>query len=313
MARPSAKRARAIAAGAKIGVLAMTVGAFSTTSEIGCKADPPAARMSRRGEVCAVSSDCADGLACLPIPGSVGGGGICVTGSFKVAPTAKECVLVECQNPSDCCDQTLAAGCNELKMLCSADAGTGSTEACLQYTSECGCQNGTIDCRAGKCISHCKIDSDCTLRAAGSRCAGGTCVQCTIDSDCGGGQTCKTGKCQAPCVSDGECSGFDRCIGGQCIPSGCQADRECIASTRNVDARCGTDGKCIVPCQTDLECGNPTNYNFFSCIDQQCTYVGCESDKDCRLFYTGPSDASVLPLREKVMCKDPGAVGAVTH
>jgi hypothetical protein len=234
-----------------------------------------------------------------------------VTGNFKIAQTAKECAIVECSIVSDCCDDSLAAGCAQLRTLCAAEAGTGSTQACQQYAIQCGCENGTIECRGGKCLSHCMIDTDCAQRGAGVRCSGGSCVQCTIDGDCQPGKTCVTGMCQAPCGSDGECGGFDRCIGGKCIPSGCQTDRECIAATRNVDARCGTDGKCIVPCETDLECGNPRDYSFFSCIDKQCTYVGCESDKDCRLFYTGVSDASTLPLKQHAVCRDPGAVGVV--
>jgi len=276
----------------------------------GCGDDQGAAvRASRRGETCRVTNDCAEGLACTPIPG---GSGFCVTAQFRVPVTAKECAIVECASPADCCDEALTAGCTELRQLCLADAGTGSTQACQRYEDQCLCASGRIDCEVGRCVSHCTSDNDCTSSFdLGRRCSGGVCVQCAVDGDCSGGRQCVTGQCQAPCISDGDCGGFDRCVSGRCIASGCQIDRECVAATRNVEARCGTDGKCIVPCETDLECGDPTAYSFFSCIDKQCTYVGCESDKDCRLLFTGPSDASTLPAKQHVVCRDPGILGAV--
>jgi hypothetical protein len=68
-------------------------------------------------------------------------------------------------------------------------------------------------------------------------------------------------------------------------------DRECVLATKNVEATCKS-GKCSVPCQSDIECGSPTNYRFFSCIDHECVYTGCDSDKDCEVALTGGSDAS---------------------
>jgi hypothetical protein len=58
---------------------------------------------------------------------------------------------------------------------------------------------------------------------------------------------------------------------------------ECIAVTQNVQATCG-DSKCSVPCQTDLECGNPMSYNFLACVSGTCVNVGCESDEQCRIM-----------------------------
>ena len=314
-------RGRAIVGSAVL----LAAAAAASVAQSGCGKDGEAttSRASRRGELCQVTNDCADGLSCAPIaPGGGGlngggggasGGGVCVTGQFHISPTAKQCSIVECSNASDCCDDSLAAGCEQLRVLCQADAGTASAQACQQYAQQCGCLTGQIQCQMGKCVSHCTTDLNCTDQGSGRRCAGGHCVQCAIDGDCAPGSTCVTGGCQAACTGDGDCGGFDRCISGKCLASGCQTDRECVASTRNVDARCGTDGKCIVPCETDLECGNPTSYNFFSCIDKECTYVGCDSDKDCRLFYTGPADSSTLPLKQHAVCRDNGALGTVVQ
>ncbi len=271
------------------------------------KDDPLLVRNSRKGEACRVTADCDDGLACAPISG--GAGGLCVTGAFHVRPTAKDCAVVECAAVGDCCDPSLAGPCAQLRERCiDRDAGEMSS-VCLQYREQCGCVNGTTDCERGACVSRCAVDKDCSLAGAGRRCSGGKCVECTIDSDCGG-ELCVNGKCQPACTNDGDCAGFDRCLDGRCIPSGCQVDRECVALTRNVDARCATDGKCLVPCETDLECGSPTNYSFFSCIDHECTYVGCESDKDCSLFLAGSSGA--LPSKQHAVCRDRGAIGDVT-
>lgn len=244
------------------------------------------------------TDDCSAGLSCLPAPG--GGGGVCVTGEFKVSQTAKECAIIQCTQSIDCCP-TPPATCPQLAAAC-ADGG-GSPSACAQYNALCKCDALRYDCTEGRCRARCNIDSECggTLR-----CSGGKCVECVDDSTCATGFTCINGACQAPCQGDGDCPAFNRCAAGKCVESGCQTDRECVAATRNVEATCGTDGKCIVPCQTDLECGNPKAYNFYSCINRQCVYVGCASDKDCLLYYTGFSDAGIANPNGKthVLCRD---------
>jgi len=276
-------RAQALVVAARAIPVLVPVLALVLVVQSGCSKDDSASgRMSRRGEVCQVARDCEDGLFCAPVPS--GSGGVCVTGSFKIAQTAKSCVLLECAGASDCSD-----------------------------LDQCGDAGSSVDCELGKCVCRCSDDTQCTSSLDGNQyCSGGKCVQCTRDDNCGGsGRTCVNGTCQDGCTNDGACGGFDRCVNGHCIPSGCQTDRECVAATRNVDSRCGTDGKCIVPCETDLECGSPTNFSFFACIDKQCTYVGCETDKDCRLFFTGPSDASTLPPHETAVCQDNGVLGSV--
>lgn len=269
-----------------------------------CSEDAATARASRRGETCRVTNDCAEGLACLPVPGGLGG--TCVNGEFRIAPTAKECAVVECTTGPDCCDGATTANCARLRADCLNDAGADPRASCEAYVAQCGCETGRIDCVRGKCTSHCEADRDCSTVGAGRRCSGGNCVQCALDGDCLPGSQCINGKCTPPCNGDGDCAGFGRCVSGRCVASGCQTDRECVASTRVVDARCGTDGKCIVPCETDLECGTPTGYSFFSCIDRRCTYVGCESDKDCRLFLTSGPDASALSSKQHAVCREPG-------
>ena len=286
-------------------------GALVAVALVACSSEDSAApRLSRRGEACRVTGDCSEGLACTPIPG--GAGGRCVTGEFHVRPTSKDCAIVECTKASDCCDDANAVNCDALRKQCTGSDAGPTSDACLIYRQQCGCESGTIDCEVGSCVSRCSVDRDCAEIGAGRRCSGGKCVQCTTDPDCSAGLQCVNGFCHAACTNDGDCNGFDRCLNGRCIASGCQADRECIASTHKVDARCGTDGKCIVPCESDLECGNPNEYAFFSCIQKECTYVGCESDKDCRLFLFGTADAGSLGPHSHAVCRDRGVIGDVT-
>jgi hypothetical protein len=108
-------------------------------------------------------------------------------------------------------------------------------------------------------------------------------------------------------MSDSDCPLFDRCTNGKCVDSGCQTNRECVAATHNVESTCGTDGKCIIPCATDLECGSPTSYQFFSCINRQCTFVGCQSDKDCEL-YLG-LDGGTSANKNHPVCRDKQTAG----
>jgi len=284
-----------------------TIAAFafvgiSTIAIQGCsKDDSNDRRLSQKGETCQTTNDCAGGLSCIPATtGPSGGVGVCVTGEFKIAQTTKECAVIQCAQPVDCCP-TPPPSCQLLQAAC-ADAGATSF-ACEEYDAECKCDASRYDCTDGQCKGRCQADTDC----GAGKCSGGRCVQCVDDSTCTNGKTCVNGACQAPCTSDGDCPAFNRCNAGKCVDSGCKSDRECVAATRNVEATCGTDGKCIIPCQTDLECGSPKAYQFYSCINRQCVYVGCASDKDCELYLTGGSDAGIPSsgsVPTHIVCRD---------
>lgn len=284
------------------------------------------ARLARKGEACQTTNDCSPGLACIPqsTVGSsssgvvaVGGLGVCVVGVFNVAPTSKECAVIECTAPKDCCpDNALSKeACDNYKENCLlADGGF----SCQQYDLYCNCKEEKYSCDNGECSTKCITDEQCedTPGAGGSKCLGSKCVQCAADTDCKtegeDKELCVNGKCQAECKGDGDCPGFKRCNAGRCLDGTCQTSRECIAATRNVEATCGTDGKCIVPCQTDLECGNPKGYTFFSCINNQCTYTGCESDKDCGLML-GNRDEDDDVSRDHIVCREKTKPGPVTQ
>jgi len=244
------------------------------------------ARTSQKGEVCQTTNDCAPGLACVP---NGTAGGVCEMDQFNVSATGKLCQEVQCAMPVDCCPQPPGGyTCMELQMMC-ADAGPFPPYPCSEYSTYCNCDGSKYNCTMGKCVPHCTMDSDCYTSGTGSKCNNGTCAQCAQDSDCtsaAAGSKCNNGVCMPPCTSDSDCPDFMRCNSMQCATSGCKTDRECVAFTKHVDSTCdpGDGGTCIIPCQTDTECGgSPEDYNFVSCINGTCTNVGCESDKDCEL------------------------------
>ena len=182
---------------------------------------------------------------------------------------------------------------------------------CKAYDALCTCHPNAHACSNARCFDLCQSDFDCPRGAALGKCAAGVCVQCAVDADCASsGLACVNGKCQPPCISDGDCPGFERCVGTVCVASGCQSDRECVASTRNVSATCGADGRCRVPCVSDLECGSALDYTFLSCIGGTCTYTGCQSDKDCRLLLA--PDGGALPSSDHVFCRETPPAGQTT-
>lgn len=285
-------------------------------------------RTGKKGEACQTTRDCAPGLACIPriisSSGSngqlVSGGGTCVVGVFNVAPTNKECARTECDKLEDCCQKSQGSSsfCSTYKEICEAPGATNPI--CDTYRTTCVCDANRTACEAGVCVTKCVDDGNCRTTGPNGtqgKCVGGKCGQCSADTDCkvlGDDQTCVNARCQAPCKGDGDCDGFDRCVAGKCIAGGCRSSRECIAATRNVEAVCGTDGKCIIPCQTDLECGNPNGYTFFSCIANQCVYTGCDTDKDCRLFFEGvgtSSGSSGTTDTTHYVCREKGLPGNI--
>ena len=273
-------------------IAALAAASFAAT---GCNSssnnDP---RKSKKGEVCETTSDCADQLSCVP-RATAGGGGVCVQGEFKVAPTAKECAVIQCQQPVDCCP-TPPPSCVSYDQQCKQ----GSMTACDEYNRYCKCDGAKFACNNGACSAQCQTNTDCF----GGTCSNGACIQCQDDSGCTNGNVCSSsGQCVPPCQTDTDCPSFNRCDTGKCVDSGCASDRECIAATKNVTATCAKDKTCVVPCDTDLECGNPEEYKFYSCIKSQCVYVGCASDKECQLYLQGQSGQTGT-THGQIVCRD---------
>jgi len=242
---------------------------------IGCSeeekaADPPV--LSQKGESCRVRSDCQSGLACVSQ--------VCITGEFSISETANECAIIECSQASDCCP-TLSSQCQYYQQDCQQ----GSQSACEYFDQMCKCNPQDWSCEQGACRAHmtCSQTKPCP---GNWQCHwdSSTCFECMEDSNCFEGKVCWANQCVNKCNLDSDCPGFHRCQDSICVESGCQSDRECAAATKNALAVC-VDQKCLEPCQTNLECGDPEHgFTFKACINGQCTYVGCETDKECQLY-----------------------------
>jgi hypothetical protein len=248
-------------------------------------------QVSKRGESCQSSGDCETGFICVR--------NVCSVGSYNLTPTGKQCFLVDCHAPEDCCPPP-SPNCAILQ----ADCEAGFTFECQSYQAQCVCDATKFSCDQGKCVQSCtpsdggigSFDS-CRLFGSTFSCVGGKCVECTKDADCmsfdGKQRICKDNKCQGKCDKDSDCDPFFRCDLGTaaCVYVGCQTHLECVAKTGNPLAVC-ENMKCGVPCKSDPECGVTTGVGGLEgvalglqvCIDAHCVDVGCDSDDQCRIL-----------------------------
>ena len=249
------------------------------------------AGVSKRGESCQSSGDCESGFICVQ--------GTCTVGSYNLQPTGKQCFLVACHAPEDCCP-TPPSICPSLQTECEA----GFTSECAQYQQQCVCDASKFSCDEGKCSQSCTpgdnvstFDS-CRFFGSNLTCVGGKCVECTTDSQCfdsfdGKPQVCKDNKCQSKCAKDTDCDPFYRCdtASQACVYAGCKTNLECVSKTGNPLAVCDNT-KCGVPCKSDPECratsfgGTPDGVmpGLQVCVDAHCVDVGCDSDDQCRIL-----------------------------
>ena len=246
---------------------------------------------------------------CLPqLPGCVpkecsrtaecAGGGVCV-GRCAVSSG-------ECRGNVDClANKCLEGRCSLNFTACQSDA------ECAPNTcagGSCACDNPSYlpehpVCKdpacEGLCLwtcedSRCVLPSDCTTSddcvGAAPHCVEGACVECTVGTDCSFGKICLDGRCETACREDAQCGLFEACQGGECIYVGCRSDRECalVPDVRSLGLQPGVDsrllrchteqgaGRCLIPCQTDSQCG-PTEV----CSGGRCQYIGCETNDEC--------------------------------
>jgi hypothetical protein len=264
------------------------VGALFAACSSSDKATVEPSRLSARGESCRLSGDCEPGLVCVR--------GTCSVGSLNLTPTGKQCVLVSCHEPKDCCP-TPPADCASLLQSCEA----GLSFDCQTYQSLCTCDGSKFQCESGKCSQMCTpsngvTQDTCKVMGSNFSCVNGKCVECTQDTECptvgGVTRTCKDNKCQVKCAKDLDCDPFYRCdaMSSVCVYSGCKTNLECISKASNPLAVC-TAGKCDVPCQSDPECATLMTPSagvvmpgVQVCVNSHCVDVGCDSDDQCRIL-----------------------------
>ncbi len=257
------------------------------TASIACSTS----RKSKKGESCEYSLECESGdLACK--------GGMCVLADFsKLAQLQTQCKAFECSTSDNCCLDATSTVCKNWKTACDLlpDAQKATNTSCQLDKAYCDCTLANIACDTGRCEWRCVSDTECAI----GKCSDGQCVMCSQDTDCrqfGQDYVCQSpGACVPKCTQSSQCKGDEVCTDGHCIADrGCAKDRECVAQTKNVEAFC-RNAKCVVPCQTDLECDLPTSYKYQRCIDKECQSIGCETDHECEILSgvrTGDKNAS---------------------
>jgi hypothetical protein len=292
------------------------------------------ARCDSRDAVCtAVIPGCAPFQNAICTNNSACGPGTCGTGrcsnTFAVCTAASDC--------ADTCD-TVFGQCNLSGNFCTTDANcTGTCDS-----RRCGCSNPLYDpsnpicsdpdctdicnlrCNEERCVpdTSCDADIDCLINGLRHCTAQGQCIECetaTEEIDCPGeGEVCRDGACLVPCKLNEECPLFHQCdVGtGDCVATGCSSDRECIlalsTSGSSQDARLTkclpsdsdpTIKTCKVPCENDAACPR----DFEVCNDGYCTFIGCETNEDCRGFL-GIEDqvtTSSRPYISTAECREP--------
>ncbi len=244
------------------------------------------------GESCTSRADCAPGLACFNAR--------CVQGSSGLAPTGKECVVIQCREALDCCP-TPPATCATLEANCLASPGSAS---CTSFEANCVCDGSNYDCTANQCVFiQCREPVDCcpipptTCPTLKDQCdldpESTACAQYDANCVCDGSSyDCNDNVCSVrrACTTDANCLTTQVCdvAAGYCV--GCLADDDCPEGGACIDNLCESG------CQGDEDCP------FFNqCMDGECVEVGCQTDRECKVF-TGDLQAVCKEGECQVKC-----------
>lgn len=239
----------------------------------GCTGKSP--QRSTAGESCQTRQDCDSGLACYRQT--------CVTEGLGIAATGRECLVVECAENADCCDDFVPdANCDFYQATCDADPSQ-----CLSFLTLCMCN---AVCDDELCIAStpsCITDEHCAFSSE-PFCVADECVQCREQGDCQTNEACADGRCIPPCKANEGCPFMHACEAGACVPRGCESDRECAFLLTDSRAAC-IDGACGITCSSDFEC----NVNALEvCAGGRCVFAGCETNEECRIALGLANDGS---------------------
>jgi hypothetical protein len=230
-----------------------------------------AAEPAKIGDACTDSAGCAAGLACVR--------GVCSGSENGLVPTGKECVVIACRAPADCCPKP-SSSCSYYEQQCTA----GVTSYCTLFDSQCVCKESDWSCVNDQCkyAPACGPNDTC---AQARVCVDSLCVECATDADCAAGRHCVANACVIACTRDEQCALFHRCEASSCVWVGCSTDRECITLTNDPLAAC-LDGNCRASCVSDGDC-NPDGFDGSVCYEGYCQPMGCETDDECRISLSG--------------------------
>jgi Notch-like protein len=282
-------------------------------------ANAPNGKSCAPGKVCTDGAclPCAGGGCpgfCAPGAKSCQGTSLRTCNAGGTAYTEEKCAVscdasalrcVNCQPQTEVCDgqDNDCNGMVDEGNLCPIVSGSG---VCMGAAGcrLAGCNGGFYEC-TGKCIADAQpcgtgcgpgrkmcgsacvtMDTCCSAGKPGcatcQTCNGGTCIQASDESPCGGGQVCRSGRCVAACTPtacttnpDSQChTGLTSCATGLCNDDARKTDgtrcgntgARCIGNTAFSSDTC-QGGGCVTNSQ---DCGQRT------CLGGRC---GCPAGK----------------------------------
>ncbi len=222
---------------------------------------------------CTGASDCPGDQVCSPAGQCVDGGSSngqpnnnddqCTDETD--CPSGQDCVDGDCVVQDDECSVTDDCPDNHI-----CDDGD-----CVAQDSNNSSNNNSPE--PGQCDEPCSQANPGVCGGSTPYCVNDCCIECIGGGDCGGGQVCEDGVCQAPsdCSADSDCpSGFS-CEGGTCEPPA--AGQSCDPT----DPGSCPDGQI---CNEDSECEDLGGGLGCGLCNDDCTCPGdltCDADFIC--------------------------------
>jgi Cys-rich repeat protein len=223
-----------------------------------CQTPDPSADDCATDSDCAAGESCVDGdpevdcragsCFCDPAEGTWGCTADCQTKRVCAVASASACQdpdpsEQDCDTDADCAQGQVCADLDTAVCVpssCTCDESTGDWGC----TRDCLPERACVAATAGET---CTSDADCD---PDKLCADGICapfepVECTTDAECMAGESCDTAtnECVAnatPCANDVDCGAGQICSQGVCEadPNTCTSDADCAAGQTCVDGVC---------------------------------------------------------------------------
>ena len=198
----------------------------------------------------------------------------------------------------------LAVTCSSKKSALGPDSGSGSSGVGPACTSDGTCAQPTpyCDTSAGHCVQclgnpncgngrHCSATHECVQCTMDTQCGGmtpycspgGGCVECLDMGNCGSGTTCDTNdyRCVATCTTSTQChapTGVCNTTTSYCVQ--CLQSSDCTTLLGRV---CDTTNDTCVECLADTDC---TTAPRTKCDTADHACVQCLSASDCAMGQT---------------------------
>jgi hypothetical protein len=195
----------------------------------------------------------------------------------------------QCQQNDSC----VCAGCPGVylsKEACEAACGLPSPE-CPTYVTALAEGPFALKHVPGACpealpmAGSCKSDSDCPTTypdggTGGGLCVLGNCVDCWNDTHCGGGMSCRGGRCVPEAGQD-------------CFPVPCEQDGcHLVTPSENPCPVCLCETPYAIECSEDSFCSIFSFHPFQRCVFGRC--ADCRNDDDCPSLW-GYGDTCLPP------------------